>query len=284
MKKHLPEIILILIFLAGLSLLLYPSVSDYWNSMHQTKIITDYAKNVQSIDDETYQKILDAAHEYNAALSNDPSRFLPSDESKALYNSVLNISGDGMMGYIEIPVLRSKLAVYHGTDDAVLQSAIGHIEGTSLPVGGESTHAVLSGHRGLPSARLFTDLDKIVEGDIFMLHIMDETMTYQVDQIRIVLPSEVKGLAIEAGKDYCTLVTCTPYGVNSHRMLIRGHRVENIKNSSTVRVTADAYQIEPMIIAPIIGVPILIVFLLVLLGKSRKNRRNRRKDLDIHDK
>ena len=182
------------------------------------------------------------------------------------------MSGNGIIGYIEIPSIGCSLPIYHGTDEAVLQIAVGHIAGTSLPVGGQGTHCALSGHRGLPSAKLFTDLDKMVDGDIFVLRVLDETLTYAVDRILIVEPYEMDALEIEAGKDYCTLVTCTPYGINTHRLLVRGHRIENIAQAKIVRVTADAVQIEPLIVAPIVAIPLLLLLLILLLlpGQPKK--------------
>ena len=187
---------------------------------------------------------------------------------------MLDVSGVGAMGYIEIPSIKCSVPIYHGTSDAVLQIAIGHLEWTSLPVGGESTHCVLSGHRGLPSAKLFTDLDKVMVGDVFVLRILDEILTYEVDQILIVNPDETQSLLIEDGKNLCTLVTCTPYGINTHRLLVRGHRIENIESAKTIRITADASQIEPMLIAPIVAAPILLVLLIVLLIPKKNKRRN----------
>ena len=177
------------------------------------------------------------------------------------------------MGYIEIPSIDVHLPIYHGTDDAVLQIAVGHLEWTSLPVGGESTHCVLSGHRGLPSARLFTDLDQLKEGDYFMLNILDETLTYEVDQIRIVEPQETDDLLIVEGEDLVTLVTCTPYGINTHRMLVRGRRIATEEVRAVRRVTADAIQIEPIIVAPFVALPILLVLLIVLLIPKRRRRK-----------
>lgn len=192
------------------------------------------------------------------------------EEERAVYENTLNVTADGMMGYVEIPTINCVLPIYHGTDDVVLDSAIGHIEGSSLPVGGESTHCVISGHRGLPSAKLFTNLDKLTEGDTFMLRILDEVLTYEVDQIHIVLPDEVDDLAIIEGKDLCTLVTCTPYGVNSHRLLVRGHRIENL--SDEIRITADASQIEPKIVAPFVAIPVLIILLIALFATSKPHK------------
>ena len=272
MRKHLSTIVLLFILLIGLSLLLYPTVSDYWNSFHQTKAITTYAENVAALDNVSYDAIWDAARQYNRNLLNRSNSFLLSEEQKAEYESLLDISGQGIMGYIEIPEIDVSLPIYHGTEDTVLQVAVGHLEWTSLPVGGESTHCVLSGHRGLPSAKLFTNLDKLREGDTFLLRVLDEILTYEVDQILIVEPQDTAALEIVEGQDYCTLVTCTPYGINTHRLLVRGHRIDNLEEVKTVRVTADAVQIEPMLVAPIVAIPILLVLLLLLLLPRRRKK------------
>ena len=272
MRKHLSTIVLVILLLIGLSLLLYPTVSDYWNSFHQTRAIATYAENVAALDNASYDAIWDAARQYNRNLCSRSNSFLLSEEQKAEYKSLLDISGQGVMGYIEIPEIDVSLPIYHGTEDPVLQVAVGHLEWTSLPVGGESTHCVLSGHRGLPSAKLFTDLDQLAEGDTFILRILDETLTYEVDQIRTVEPYELDDLGIEEGKDYCTLVTCTPYGINTHRLLVRGRRVDNQPEARTVRVTADAMQIEPVLVAPLVAVPMLFVLLVLLLVKTRRKK------------
>lgn len=273
MKKHLSTILLLLVFLTGLSLLLYPTVSDYWNSLHQSRAITEYAENVAKLDNSLYEQLWNDAQEYNRTLLGKADRYEMNGEDREIYESLLDVSGNGILGYIEIPAINCSLPIYHGTDEAVLQIAVGHIEGSSLPVGGESTHTVLSGHRGLPSAKLFTDLDKLTTGDTFVLRILDETLTYEVDQILIVEPYELSALEIEEGKDYCTLVTCTPYGINTHRLLVRGHRVENQVEAKTVRVTADAMQIEPVIVAPLVAVPMLLILLVVLLARTRKGKK-----------
>lgn len=226
MKKHLSTIILVLILLTGLSLVLYPTVSEYWNMYHQSRIIADYTDDVEEIDEEEYARMWQEAQEYNRELARDGNCWKMTEEQKQKYYSVLNVGGTGVMGYIEIPKIHCSLPVYHGADETILQVAVGHIEGSSLPVGGSSTHCVLSGHRGLPSAKLFTDLDQMEKGDIFLLKILNETLAYEVDQIKTVLPEEMDNLKIEEGEDLCTLVTCTPYGVNSHRLLVRGHRTE----------------------------------------------------------
>ncbi len=271
MKKRLSTILLVLVFLAGLSLVLYPTVSDYWNSFHQSRAIATYAEAVAAIDNEQYEHLKAEAEAYNRMLARQGITWLMNDQQKAEYRSKLDVAG-GIMSYIEIPEIKCYLPIYHGTAESVLQIAVGHIEGSSLPVGGESTHCVLSGHRGLPSAKLFTDLDKLQEGDTFLLRTLDETLTYEVDQVLIVLPHEVDALEIVPGMDYCTLVTCTPYGVNSHRMLVRGHRIENAEQARSIRVTADAMQIEPLLVMPIVAAPMLLVLLIaVMIGDSRKH-------------
>ena len=272
MKKRLPTIFLILILIAGLSLLLYPTVSDWWNSFHQSRAIVDYEHIVDDMDKETYKKILSDAKKYNKELLTRIDRFRPSTEEMAEYNSLLDLTGTGIMGYIDIPKIHVSLPIYHGTSDAVLSAAIGHIPGSSLPVGGKSTHCVLSGHRGLPSAKLFSDLDKIFEGDTFVIHTLKEELTYQVDQIRIVKPEQVDDITIENGKDYCTLVTCTPYGINSHRLLVRGHRIANVRDNGDIIVMSDALQIEPIAIAPIIAAPILLILAIIVFIKPSKKK------------
>ena len=269
MRKHLSTCIIVLIFLIGLSLLLYPTLSDYVNSRNQTRAITEYDDKVSRLEKEQYEEILQKARAYNENLASHETNWKLSNEELEEYNQILNVDNNGMMGYIEIPKLQCTLPIYHGTDEGTLQRNIGHLSGSSVPVGGESTHSVLSGHRGLPSAKLFSDLDKLTEGDQFVLRVLNETLTYEVDQILIVLPDEMDSLRIEEGKDQCTLVTCTPYGVNSHRLLVRGHRIEN-GAASDIRVVADAMQIEPVMVAPMLAIPILLViFLWVMLRGKR---------------
>lgn len=273
-KQTLSTVLLVLVFLVGLSLLLYPTVSDYWNSLHQSRAIASYAEQVANLDNETYDQLWAEAKAYNATLPGKTDRFQLSDEELAQYNATLNVPDTNVIGYIEIDKINCYLPIYHGTDEAVLQVGIGHMEGSSLPVGGPGTHCVLSGHRGLPSARLFTDIDKLVEGDTFVLYVLDETLTYEVDQIRIVEPQELSDLAIEEGQDYCTLVTCTPYGINTHRLLVRGHRIANAaETDSNVRVTADATQIDTTAVAPLVAVPLLLLLLVGMLFKTRKHRQ-----------
>ena len=276
MKKRLPTIILILVFLTGLSLLLYPTVSDWSNSFHQSRAIAEYARDIENLDNAAYEKLLSDARAYNKKLAGTGGRFTLSEEEIREYNSLLDISGTGIMGYIEIPEIKVSLPVYHGTSESVLSIAVGHIEGSSLPVGGEGTHCVLSGHRGLPSAKLFSNLDKLSEGDIFLIQTLEETLTYEVDQIRIVEPQEISGLAIEEGKDYCTLVTCTPYGINTHRLLVRGHRIENTPEAQIVRVTSDALQIDPILVAPVVALPIIQLLLILLFVRSGKKKPEER--------
>lgn len=269
--NHITTIVLVLILLVGLSLLLYPSVSDYWNSFHSSRAISAYAEDVANLDEAQYEEMWSAARAYNRALAERSTNFALSDAQKEEYEKLLDISGVGIMGYLEIPELNMSLPIYHGTEESVLQIAAGHLEWSSLPVGGESSHCVISGHRGLPSAKLFTDLDKLQEGDVFVLRVLDEVLTYEVDQIRVVEPSQVSDLEIVEGSDLCTLVTCTPYGINTHRLLVRGHRIENIQESQTIHVTSDAMQIEPLIVAPIVATPVLLLLLVLLLLPKRKD-------------
>ena len=273
MKKYLSTIILFLVLIIGLSLVLYPTFADWWNSFHQSKAVASYVEQVSNMDDEKYQEIWSAAWEYNQSLIDRPNSYLLSEEQQEEYQALLNIGGNGVMGYIEIPKLDVVLPIYHGTNEAILQVAIGHLDWTSLPVGGESSHCVVSGHRGLPSARLFTDLDKMEVGDTFMLRILDEVLTYEVDQIRIVEPHVTDDLLIVEGEDLVTMVTCTPYGINTHRMLVRGHRIETQEEKVVRRVTSDAIQIEPVIVAPFVAAPILFALLVVLMIPKSKRRK-----------
>lgn len=259
----------ILVFLGGLSLLLYPSISNYWNVHHQSRVIDSYVQEVNDMSDKQKLDIWQQAEMFNANALKRPNPFEPSDEELEQYNNLLNISGNGAMGYVEIPTIDCKLPVYHGTQDSVLQVAVGHIEWSSLPVGGESTHTVLSGHRGLTSARLFSNLDKLNEGDRFMLHVLDETLTYEVDQIRIVEPEETTDLQIKKGMDLCTLVTCTPYGINTHRLLVRGHRVANDSVATIKYITSDAVRVNSKLFAVFLGIPLLIIILVLLNAVKR---------------
>lgn len=270
MKNNRSTILLILILLIGLSLMLYPSLADWWNSFHSSRAIASYVEQVANIDDAQYEELWDAAWDYNQSLLHRPNDFLLSDEQQEIYKSLLDFGGNGIMGYIEIPMIDVMLPIYHGTKESVLQIAVGHLDWTSLPVGGAGSHCVVSGHRGLPSARLFTDLDKLRVGDVFMLHVLNEILTYEIDQILIVEPQDTDPLLIEPGKDLCTMITCTPYGINSHRMLVRGHRIESQEEAKVIRITADAVRIEPLMVAPFVAVPILLVLLILLLLPKQK--------------
>ena len=275
MKKKLITVLLIVMLVAGLGLLLYPTVADYWNSMHASRAIANYTEAVANIDDERYREMWEEAEAYNRELAGTGVNWSPDEAFMERYYSLLDVSGSGIMCYVEIPDIDVKLPVYHGTQESVLQIGAGHIAGSSLPVGGVGTHSIISGHTGLSSARLFTDLDKLHEGDIFLLNTLDETLTYQIDQIRIVLPYELGDLALDKDQDYVTLVTCTPYRINTHRLLVRGHRIETEKEPLAVRVTGDALLYDPLIVAPIVAVPMLIILLLWLLTSSRKPKKKK---------
>lgn len=277
MKKW-KTIALILIFLAGLSLLLYPAVSNYWNSLRQSRLVSQYMEDVSKLEDAEKTRIFTEAVAYNEDLAKQKLHFTLTPEEQERYENTLDVSGTGVMGYLEIPKIDVSLPIYHGTEKVVLEFAVGHLEGSSLPVGGPSTHAVLTGHTGLPSARLLTDLEDLELGDIFYVQIMDETLTYEVDQRRIVLPEVVKDLAIEEGEDYCTLVTCTPYRINSHRLLVRGHRIETAQ-SAMMRFSADAIQIDPVLVIPFLAAPILLLLFLLLMLRPN-HAKNREKALE----
>lgn len=276
MKKiKISIIVLILIFLTGLSLLLYPTVSNCWNLLHQSRAIVEYSSQVEELDEELYEKIWAKAVQYNQDLADRPDRFEMTEEEKQEYESLLNVSGNGIMGYIEIPAIDCSLPVYHGTNEAVLQTSIGHLEGSSLPTGGKGTHCVVSGHRGLPSARLFTDLDKLKEGDLFILKVLDRTLTYEVDQILTVDPYDMEALEIDPQADYCTLVTCTPYGINTHRLLVRGHRVENRAEDSNLRTAEAILPMKPAVLFLLAaGLTVMILVIVLLVRARRKNGRN----------
>ena len=276
MRKHLSTIILVIVLVLGVMILLYPTVSDYWNSFHQSRAIASYLEQIENIDPVDYEKEWARAEQYNRELSGKPNRFMLSEEEYAEYETMLNLTGSGIMGYIEIPKISCSLPIYHGTDEAVLQIAVGHIEGTSLPTGGAGTHTVLSGHRGLPSARLFTDLDQMEEDDLFVIRVMDRVMTYMVDQILIVLPEEMDALSIDPNEDYCTLVTCTPYGINSHRLLVRGHRTDNVEMEQIIKVVSDATQVKPILVAPVLAAPMLLILLIwMMISTGRKQQRRK---------
>ena len=276
MRKNLSTIILILIFLVGLSVMLYPSVSDAVNRKHQSRAVAGYAEEVEQLSDADYQTYFDAADAYNRQLNTTPNAFYKPDLVSG-YAQTLDISGTGIMGYITIPKISVELPIYHGTDEGVLQVAAGHLEGSSLPVGGAGTHAVISAHRGLPSAKLFTNLDELEVGDRFTITVLNRVLTYEVDQISIVLPTEIDQSLPTEGLDYVTLMTCTPYGINTHRLLVRGKRVETTESQKHIRVAADAFRIEPIIVAPILAIPMLLAALVGVLVAPHLRKRSKRR-------
>lgn len=277
MKKISSNSILIFVFLVGLSVLLYPSVSNYINSIHQSRAIMDYEEGLSDLTAEDYTEIFEKAEKYNEALRSllYPLKYYDRIDG---YEETLSVGGNPVMGYLTIDKIHVELPIYHGTSDSVLNAAVGHLEGTSLPIGGEGTHAVLSAHRGLPSAKLFSDLDKLEEGDTFTITVLDRVLTYEVDQIKIVEPSETEDLAITPGEDYCTLLTCTPYGVNTHRLLVRGTRTENPAEKPAVYVQTEAYRIDSLILTPLVAAPMLLILLIILLVKYRKQEKPERED------
>ncbi len=262
-------VILVITLLFGVLLLAYPSIADYWNNFFQARAIMDYADQVAGMSRDDYTKLIQDAEAYNQRLAETGINWKMSEEQIAEYKSLLSFNNTGNMGYIDIPKIHIKLPLYHGISEDVLRSSIGHLPETSLPVGGSGSHCVLSGHRGLPSARLFSDLDKLVEGDIFTLSVLNETYSYEVDQIRVVTPMDISEIRILPEQDLCTLVTCTPYGVNTHRLLVRGHRVENVNGNA--QVVADALQLEPAFVAPFIMIPFVVILLLLLFVNPSKN-------------
>ena len=263
MKSRKSTIILLISFFIGLSVLLYPSISSYWNSKTQSEAIVDYESMLAQYKPEDYTAIFEEANDYNRELLQLEEPLLEHTRLTE-YHSILNVSGNGMMGYITIPKISQELPVYHGTSDGVLSVAVGHLEGTSLPVGGENTHSVVSAHRGLPTAVLFTHLDRMEVGDTFYFTILDRTITYEVDQIRIVEPDDASLIQIAEGKDYCTLLTCTPYGINTQRLLVRGHQVDATQTRN-IYIANEAYRIEPLIVMPIVALPIIFVLLVYVM-------------------
>lgn len=280
-KDRLITAFLVLLIVLGLGIFLYPKVSDYWNTLVQMRAIKTYQEKVSKLDDNEIETLLYQARDYNKKLYGLENPLRNYEKIKNYYE-VLDITGTGVMGYVNIPAIDVELPIYHGTNSEVLNVAIGHLQGSSLPVGGENTHTVLSAHRGLPSAKLFSDLDELREGDTFTITILNYTVTYEVDEINIVLPSEVEKLKISEGKDYATLLTCTPYGVNTHRLLVRGHRVENAQGEKNVKVTADAVLIDKNSVIPFIALPlfILLVVYWIVESKREKKRKQRRRIID----
>ena len=281
MKKkwmsRLMTLLIVVVFVAGLSFLLYPTVSNLWNQAHQSRAIATYTEQVEKLDDSSNKEMLKAARKYNKELLKKADHWKLSKKDKKKYESLLDVSGTGIMGYIEVPKIDCSLPIYHGTDEGALQIAIGHLEGSSLPVGGKSSHCVLSGHRGLPSARLFTDLDQMEEGDTFILNILGHKLAYEVDQIKVVLPEEMSDLEIQEGKDLCTLVTCTPYGINTHRLLVRGHRVKYVetKVQEQKKVSKSKTDIRLVIAGAVAGV--VVLFIIIFAVRCRRKHRNQQR-------
>lgn len=269
MKKHLSTILLLFVFIVGLSVMLYPVISNWWNSRTQTQLITEYEEAVKEADQKSFDKEFQAADDYNKAIRN-VMKPLENYSTVPNYENVLNITGRGIMGYITIPRLNVKLPIYHGTSEAVLNKAVGHLEGSSLPVGGAGNHAVLSAHRGLPSAELFSRLDELTEGDVFTVDVLNRTLTYAVDKILIVEPHEVDALNPVEGEDYCTLLTCTPYGINSHRLLVRGSRIQT--PDAEIKIVSEAVEMDSLLMAPVVAAPILLVLFAVLMARGRKKK------------
>ena len=264
MQSRKSTIILLVSFFIGLSVLLYPSLSSFWNSKHQTQVIVNYEAMLAAYKPEDYTEIFEKADEYNAALATLPDPLRNHAQLDEIYWNTLDISGTGMMGYITVPKISQELPVYHGTSEGVLSIAVGHFQGTSLPVGGKGTHSVVSAHRGLPTAVLFTHLDRMEIGDTFYFTILDRTITYEVDQIRIVEPDDTSLIRIEEGKDYCTLLTCTPYGINTQRLLVRGHQVDT-SQTRNLYVANEAYRIDPLVVMPMVALPIIFCLLIYVM-------------------
>lgn len=277
MKKNWITIILVVIALGGAGLLAYPTFSDWWNSLHQSRVVASYTDTVSKMDTRENDAILESAEKYNEMVRKRGIRWTMTEEERAEYEKELDITGTGIMGYLEIPSLNVLLAIYHGTNESVLQIATGHLEGSSLPVGGEGTHVMISGHTGLPSAKLLTGIRSLKPGDTWTITVLNRTLTYEMDQTLIVEPYDLSSLQIEPGADYCTLITCWPEGQNTHRLLVRGHRIDTEKES-TVTVTADAIQIRPVYIAPFIAAPVLLLLILIMLiSTGRRPRRKKEK-------
>ena len=282
MRRHKTVIFLTLGFLVGISLLLYPAFSNYWNSKTQSRAIVDYVAVLEHLKPEDYSAMFQAAYDYNRALYETDYPLMDYEEIPGYYDT-LTLPGSSIIGYVKIDKIGVELPIYHGTSDEVLNVGVGHLEGTSLPVGGENTHSVMSAHRGLPSAKLFTDLDRLEPGDTFQITVLDQVLTYQVDQVKVITPTEVEDLLIAEGKDYCTLFTCTPYGINTHRLLVRGIRIETITEKPIIYVANEAFRIEPLLVTPAVAAPMLLVFLIHLMVKYREPPKKKEGDPE-HEK
>lgn len=281
MKKHLSTIFFGIIFLIGLLLVLYPTVSNFLNNREQKKVIREYSSIVNNMDKEEKEAMYNEAVDYNKEIYEKGMIDYSNPDAVQGYNDILDVSGTGIMGYISIPKINVELPIYHGTSDGVLQVAVGHLEGSSLPVGGENTHCVLSGHRGLPSADLFTHLDRLNVHDIFTISVLDKTLVYEIDQIKVVAPGDTQYLQIEDGKDYCTLLTCTPYGINTHRLLVRGVRVADSDDKNNIYVYADAYKIDTKTVTVLMAVPLTLLLLLGMVVHIRRNKKRKQEILKI---
>ena len=282
MRRHKTVIFLTLGFLVGISLLLYPAFSNYWNSKTQSRAIVDYEAVLEHLKPEDYSAMFQAAYDYNRALYETDYPLMDYEEIPGYYDT-LKLPGSSIIGYVKIDKIGVELPIYHGTSDEVLNVGVGHLEGTSLPVGGENTHSVMSAHRGLPSAKLFTDLDRLEPGDTFQITVLDQVLTYQVDQVKVITPTEVEDLLIAEGKDYCTLFTCTPYGINTHRLLVRGIRIETIVEKPIIYVANEAFRIEPLLVTPAVAAPMLLVFFIHLMVKYREPPKKKEGDPE-HEK
>lgn len=279
MRRHKTVIFLTLGFLVGISMLLYPAFSNFWNSKTQSRAIVDYESVLEHLAPEDYSAMFQAAYDYNQALYETDYPLMDYEEVPGYYDT-LKLPGSSIIGYVKIDKIGVELPVYHGTSDEVLNVGVGHLEGSSLPVGGASTHSVMSAHRGLPSAKLFTDLDRLEPGDTFQITVLDQILTYQVDQVKVITPFEVEDLQIAEGKDYCTLFTCTPYGINTHRLLVRGIRIETITEKPIIYVANEAFRIEPLLVTPAVAAPMLLVFLIHLMVKYREPPKKKEGDTD----
>ena len=273
MRKHMTAIFLTFGFLVGICILLYPAFSDYWNSKTQSRAIVDYESVLDQMEPQDYSAVFEEAYTYNDTLYKTKNPLLNYGNVPG-YSEALNVTDNGMIGYLKIDRIGVELPIYHGTSEEVLNKGVGHLEGSSLPVGGENTHSVMSAHRGLPSAKLFTDLDRLEKGDTFEIIILDQVLTYQVDFIKVIEPTDLSSLQILEGGDYCTLFTCTPYGINTHRLLVRGVRIETIKEKPVIYVSNEAFRIEPLLVTPAVAAPMLFVLLVHLLVKYREPPKN----------
>lgn len=279
MRSRKTAIFLIIGFLVGISVLLYPAFSEFWNSKTQSRAIVDYESVLEDLEPEDHTAMFQAAYDYNQALY---ETAFPLHDYRSIggYREALKLEGTSIIGYLKIEKIGVELPIYHGTSNEVLNRGVGHLEGSSLPVGGASTHSVLSAHRGLPSAKLFTDLDRMEIGDTFQIVVLDQVLTYLVDQVKVITPTEFNDLLIKDGMDYCTLFTCTPYGINTHRLLVRGVRIETVTEKPVLYVANEAFRIEPLMVTPVVAAPMLLAFLIHLMIKYREPPKKKKGDTD----